>query len=138
MADSNTFTRDADCPAHDSRCTEALCIMQAEHPKHAEYCAWRDRPMVATDEAGNVLGASRPLMPHRTIRMGGWEEHEPGTWRKVSDPMDEVWINDSRLCVQTDGTYGEGGYVEVPIAVVRMLFEREGWRCRPPQAAAQG
>jgi hypothetical protein len=107
--------------------------MQPAHPQHAEYIASRDRPMVATDASGKVLGVEKPLLPFRPIRMGGWEEAQPGEWRNIESPDDEFWIDDAKLAVQTGGTYGEGGFVQIPLTVLQMCLEHHGWRLKRPQ-----
>ena len=90
--------------------------------------------MVAVDSEGRTIGVERPLVPHQKIRIGDWEETKPGEWQSVKSPDEEAWIHGNKLSVQVTGTYGEGGYIEIPILVVQMLLEREGYRIKQPPA----
>lgn len=111
MAETATrpFQRDSDCPAHDSRCTAALCIIQPAHPQHGEYLQWLEQ-----------RAPQPPRGPYREV--SNWQETSRGAWDDRRRDT-SVWLDGDAIEVRDD----EGGG-SVPIPVVLEMLATAGYR----------
>lgn len=94
--------------------------MQPEHPSYDDYCGARDRRYLKpVSEA-----------PKRTL--GAWQQDGPREWSIAKSSEDSAEIaEDGALGIHCEGTYGEGGGLDVPLDVLRELLLSIGMRIVP-------